>query len=254
MYPHTFLWHYLWIAPHALQIVISVVMIRRRLLCEFPAFFTYTVFEAVQGGTLFILDHAASVTPEQYWITSHAGQVITIGLRFALIYEILSLVSRHYPALEQLVRVLFRWAAGLLILIAVVVSGYAPVSSYPVLIFNRVHEVNRAVSLIQTGLLVFLVLFSAYFKLSWRSYVYGIALGLGIFSSVELATSAIRASLGLEPGNYVFDFITMATYHCCVVLWLVYLLVPESSRRIVKQLPADNLERWNSELERLLLR
>jgi hypothetical protein len=253
MYPHTFLWHYLWIAPYTLQIVISVVMIRRRLLHEFPVFFTYTVFEAFQGVTLFILDHAASISARQYWEAYWISLLVTIGLRFALIYEICSHVFRQYPALEQLVRVLYRWVAVLLILVAVVVSAYTGVNDR-FRSLTGVHVVSRAASLIQVGLLVFLFLFSAYFKLSWRSYVYGIALGLGIFSSVDLATSALRASLGPQPGNYVFDFITMTTYHCCVVLWLVYLLAPESSRRIAQELPADNLEQWNSELERLLLR
>ena len=45
----------------------------------------------------------------------------------------------------------------------------------------------------------------------------------------------------------------MATYHCCVLIWLVYLLVPDSNRRTVKQLPDNNLEQWNAELQRLLL-
>jgi hypothetical protein len=44
----------------------------------------------------------------------------------------------------------------------------------------------------------------------------------------------------------------MATYHCCVVIWLVYLLLPEAARRPVKDIPENNLEQWNTELRRLL--
>ena len=44
----------------------------------------------------------------------------------------------------------------------------------------------------------------------------------------------------------------MATYHCCVVIWLVYLLVPETAHS-VKELPENTLEQWNAELQRLLL-
>ena len=67
MYPHSFLWHYLWIAPHALQLIMAIIMIRRGLLREFPVFFTYTLFQAVEGGTLFTLDHIPSVTAHLYW-------------------------------------------------------------------------------------------------------------------------------------------------------------------------------------------
>lgn len=45
----------------------------------------------------------------------------------------------------------------------------------------------------------------------------------------------------------------MATYHCCVVIWLVYLLTPEMARRAAKELPENNLGQWNAELQRLLL-
>ena len=80
MYPHSFLWHYLWIAPHALQIIIAIVMIRRGLFREFPVFFTYTVFQMVEEGTLFILDHSAAVSGYQYWCAHSVGLAIDVAL------------------------------------------------------------------------------------------------------------------------------------------------------------------------------
>jgi len=44
MRAHSFLWHYLWIAPHALQFIVASVMLRRGLWREFPVFFAYTLF------------------------------------------------------------------------------------------------------------------------------------------------------------------------------------------------------------------
>jgi len=258
MYPHSWLWYYLWLAPHTLLAVLAVVMVRRRLAREFPAFFAYVVCQVLQTATLFSLDYAAwsgfaSVSPYRYWEVYWAFLFLSIGLRFAVIYEIFACVLRGYPGLWELSRRLFRWGAALLVLTAIAISAYAPISD-PHRFLTGVHAVNRAVSLVQIGQLLFLFLFSSYFRVSWRNYGYGIALGLGIFSSVDLATSAIRASLGPVPGNYVFDFITMGTYHCCVLLWLAYLLAPEPSRGPAKQFPADDLEQWNLELERLLLR
>ena len=88
-------------------------------------------------------------------------------------------------------------------------------------------------SVVQSGLWLLLIGFSSYFGLSWRSLAYGIAFGLGIFASVDLATEAMRVWTGPVAG-YAFDFVSMATYHCCVVIWLVYLLAPEMARRTVK--------------------
>jgi hypothetical protein len=46
----------------------------------------------------------------------------------------------------------------------------------------------------------------------------------------------------------------MATYHCCVLIWLVYLLAPDTAKHAVKHVPDNNLEQWNTEMQRLLLR
>ena len=110
MYPHSFLWHYLWIAPHALQIIVAVVMVRRGLFREFPVFFAYTVFQVLEEGTLFILDHSAAISGYQYWCAHSVGLAIDVALRFAIIVEIFSSVFRNYPGLKHLCRIFFRGA------------------------------------------------------------------------------------------------------------------------------------------------
>jgi hypothetical protein len=253
MYPHSFWWHYLWIAPHVLQLVIAGMMIRRRLLHEFPMFLGYTIFQSVQSAILLVLDHSSAISATLYWNTAWAGLLITIMLRFAVIHEIFTCVFRNYPALTQLSRLLLRWTSVVLVLTAVAVTAATPKET-PFLL-SGVHLLNRAVGLVQSGLLVFLFLVCAYFRLSFRSYAYGIAMGLGIFASVDLATGALRVWIGTPAaGSYVLDFVTMATYHCSVVIWLVYLLAPETAGQSVQVLPDNNLEQWNAEMQRLLLR
>jgi hypothetical protein len=251
MHAHSFLWHYLWIAPHALQFIIAIVMVRRGLWREFPVFFAYTLFIGLEQGTLFVLDHRAAVTSEEYWRDRWVFLAIEVPLRFAIIYEIFSSVFRNYPGLKRLTRLVFRIATVVLLFAAIVVIAQAPDDgTFPIL--SRVHLLDLAVSIMQSGLLLLLVGFASYFGLSWRSPAYGFAFGLGIVATVRLATEAVRVWNGPMAGE-VFDFVTMATYHCCVVIWLVYVLLPERSRRRVKELPENNLEQWNAELQRLLL-
>jgi len=251
MAPHSFLWHYLWIAPHALQIIIVIVMIRRGLLREFPVFFAYTVFQIAEGGTLFILDHSAAVSGYQYWCVHSVGLAIDIVLRFAIIFEVVRSVFRNYPGLEHLCRIIFRGAIAVLLVAAITVAARAPeFGMFPFL--TRIHVMDLSVDVMQSGLMIVLLGFSSYLGLSSRSFPYSIAAGLGIFSSVGLATEAMRVWTGPVAG-YAFDFVTMATYHCCVVIWVVYLLAPETARTSVKELPENALEQWNAELQRLLL-
>jgi hypothetical protein len=251
MQPHSFLWHYLWIAPHALQLIIAVIMLRRGLWREFPVFFAYTLFQIVEEGTLFVLDHKATVSGVEYWRDQWLFLAVEVPLRFATIFEIFSSVFRDYPGLKRLTSLVFRMATVVLLFAAIVVIAHAPDEGGPP-ILSRVHLLDLAVSMMQSGLLLLLIGFASCFGLSWRSPAYGFAFGLGVFATVMLATKAVRLWTGSLAGN-VFDLVTMATYHGCAVIWLVYSLAPQAARRKVKELPENTLEQWNAELQRLLL-
>ena len=251
MYPHSFLWHYLWLAPHALQIVIAIIMVRRGWVRQFPVFFAYTVFQIFEEGTLFVLDHTPSVSATQYWHAHWIGLIIAIILRFAVIGELFASAFRDYPGFRQLSRILFRGAAMVLLFVAVVIAARAPDDGTMPLL-SRIPLLELAVSMVQTGLLFLLIGFSSYAGLNWRGFGYGIAVGFGMFASVSLATETMRVWTGPVAG-YVFDLVIMTAYHSCVVIWLVYLLAPEMAHRRAKDLPDNNLDEWNAELQRLLL-
>lgn len=251
MYPHSFLWHFLWLAPRVLQLAIAAIMIRRGLVRAYPIFFAYTVFQIVEEGTLFTLDHADAISDYQYWSVHWVGLSISCALRFGVIWEICSTVLRHYPALHRVNRLAFRWAIVFLLFLAIIVAARAPEDGTPH-IFSGIHILDLSVNVVQSGLWILLLGFSAYFGLSWRSFAYGIASGLGVFATVALATEARRIWTGAVAG-YAFDFVTMTSYTCCTVIWLAYLLAPEKAVGTLKDLPEDNLEHWNAELQRLLL-
>lgn len=251
MYPHSFLWHFLWLAPHILQILIAAIMIRRGLVRDFPIFFAYTVFQVIAEGTLFVLDHSAAISDYQYWYVYWVGLTVSSALRFGILWEIGSSVFSKYPGIAALNRFVFRWAVVVLLFLAITVAARAPEDG-TFHIFSRIHVVDLSVNVMQSGLWLLMAGFSAYFRLSWRSFAHGIASGFGIFATVVLATEGTRVWTGWVAG-YAFDFVTMATYNCCALLWLVYAMLPERLLGTPEGLPVHNLEQWNAELRRLLL-
>jgi hypothetical protein len=47
--------------------------------------------------------------------------------------------------------------------------------------------------------------------------------------------------------------VVMAAYHCCVLIWIFYLVAPERiTYRTPNKLSEDDLGVWNEELQRLL--
>lgn len=251
MSAHSPLWHFLWLAPVALQVLLAIVMIRRKLHREFPAYFAYTVFTALFSSLLFWFDHADWVSVKQYKYSEWVDEIGCIVLRFAIIHEIFSVVLRSYPALRRLGLILFRCLAVVLLLISIMLSTYGNKTGIPPIV-QGLAILDRSVAIVQSGLLAFLFAFASYFRLSWRNFVYGIALGLGIFSSVQLATSALRAGQGV--GNGPFDIFVMGTYNICVLIWVAYAFVPERQLAPVSKPPEHDLRSWNYELQRLLQR
>jgi hypothetical protein len=245
------LWYCLWVSPHFLQGIILFSMVRRGLQRQFPMFFLYTGFEILQFVALFTISQSPVQFGGGYVRVYSVGLALSTAIRFAVIHELFSHFFRRYPALDGAGRLLLRGATIVLLLVAVGLAVSAPGNGADFLL-NATYALDRTVSVLQCGLLISLFLFSRYFVLSWRSHAFGIALGLGIFASMELATSAIWLHLGAF-GNPAVNLLTMATYTCCVVIWMFYLMAPERAPRYPsKTLPEYDLEIWNQELRRLL--
>ena len=242
---------YLWVAPHVLQVALAMMLVCRKLVKEFPAFFLYTLGEVLQFVVLYTMNSTPSVTNAEYRTAWVLGGILSVVLRFAVVQEIFRHVFRSYPALQQFEGFLFRWATVVLMIVAVTLVGYTSGSGAD-RIGVAITVVDRAVSIIQCGLLVFLLLLARFLRFSWRSYVFGIALGMGLFASVQLATTAIRAHLGVAAAPEFFDLLSMATYHCCVLFWIVVLYLPQEKATRVSALPMDGLAQWNEALQQLL--
>jgi hypothetical protein len=240
-----------WSASHVLLVGVLAAMASRKLYRRFPVFFAYIAEEIVQFVVLFTMAKLSSITAEQYTTAYTWGLAVSTALRFGVVYEIAAHLFRSYDTLSHFGKPFFRWMTVGLLLAALALLVYTPAGDGSRMLFIA-RVLDRTASVMQCGLVLGLFLISAYLGLSWRSYLFGIALGLGFFSSVELAASAIRAETGSTYNTYL-NFATMGTYHFCVLLWLVYLLAPERSPQYkVKTVPEHDLESWNQELQRLI--
>ena len=177
-----------------------------------------------------------------------ANAALNTALRFAVIYEIYAHVFDNYAALKRLGKPVFRGALLLLLAIALVAAASTK-GHDPHFVMNALHVLEQTASILQVGLLLALFLFSAYIGLSWRNYVFGTALGLGIFASVKLAVAALRSSL-VASGNLYLNLVVMGSFHFAVLVWLFYLLAPEPGLNRATRIPDNNLELWNKELQR----
>jgi hypothetical protein len=249
-------WHkvlslFLWISPHVLLGLLAVVLCRRRLYREFPCFFAYVLYEIAEFILLSALNFVPSATPWQYVYAHSATLLLSIALRFGVIDEVSKDLFRESQFLKVSTRRLLQCVAGLLLGMGVLLAVYAPGDSSARWIAG-VTVVNRGAAMVQCGLLLSLLLFSRFLGLSWRRPAFGITLGLGALTSVDVAIYAVRAEFSSDAWVPYLNLLITGAYLVCVLIWIGYLLAPERKPASLTIVSHDEVETWNTELQRLL--
>jgi hypothetical protein len=251
---HSFLWHYLWLGPHILQLAVAAILWRRGFNRLFPVFFAYLVVEAIKEFVLYAMDLLPSVSFRAWWIAFCVGLIIEGVLKLCVIAELLAHVLRSKPAIASMGARLTTVSGVVLFFLAIVAAAYAPMD-YPQYVWTyRAHILLQSFYIVEGGLALFLFLFVAHFKLTWDRQAFGIALSFGILFCEHMAAYSVMATGALPYIRYhLLDFLNMATYHLCVLIWCYYLLIPQKvAITSAVPLPENDLAVWNREVERLL--
>jgi hypothetical protein len=249
---HSLLWHYLWIGPNVFLLGLVVLCLRNKLYRKFPVFLIFAIVVATEQLILYIADVSSSVSGKTFWQVFWAGLLVEALVKFALIGEIFSGVFSQYSSLAGLGKKVISGVGVFLVLAATVTAAYAPIDNPHYAVISRAHILQQTIYLVECGLLLAILLFASYFRLTWDHKTFGIALGLSISACVHLADWAVTSSGALLDRRYLLDFLNMATYQVCVLIWFYYLLGPQKSPTTSAPLPEHNLDIWNRELERLL--
>ena len=225
---------YLWCAQPVLQAAVAVVLWRRKLHKLFPVFFAYVLAQIGIFALTFPLRSADNY--EWFFYSYWAGAAVSALLSFRVIHEIFLDVFRPYDMLKDLGTVLFKWTGVVMLLVSVVVAFSSSTKGdsgaggdfFGLAITMAVTSLQRSVRLVQCGLILFLLLFARFLGVSKRQQSFGLALGFGMFASVELIL------LALHSGGYLdvlrMALINTAMYDLAIVIWLGYASAPHAVR------------------------
>ena len=249
-------WHkalllFLWISPHVLLGVLAVILYKRRLYREFPCFFAYVLYEIAEFILVFTLYSVQGTAGKQYAYAYSATLLLSIALRFGVIDEVSKDLFRESQFLKVSARRSLQGVTGLLLVMGVLLAVYAP-GDNSARWYAGIFVVNRGAAMVQSGLLLALLLFSRFLGLSWRCPAFGIALGLGILTSADLAMFALRAAFTTEAAVEFLNLLIPCTYLVCVLIWIGYSLAPELEPASLTVVSRDEVETWNRELQRLV--
>ncbi len=237
------LYYVLWIAPAITFSVLAYVMVQRKLRNSYPYFFAYAVFQVVSFAVQFSTYHASN--RYAYFFSYWTVAALSIGLGFAVIYEVFREIFRPFEGLRDLGKALFRWAAAVLVVAAVLmVLITADAALKPAMVFGWLVALERSVRVMQCGLVLLMIICAPYVGLLWRHRVFGIGAGFGVLAAIDLIAVAVFGRLGLSAQTQMYyNLAKMAAYNMAGITWCTYMLRPEPARGPALQLAPS--ERWN---------
>ena len=243
----------LWVIGPILLALSGGALLKRRLVCEFPVFFAYVAFHVLRTAGLFtihLLQLRQTMSYADYFYAYWIGETVSVGLGFTVIYEIYRKAFRNYDALRRWGAIMFGGAAVVLLVAAVLTAASAPGADTPGIV-RAVVLLERSVRVMQCGLLALLFVLSSFFGLHWRNRLFGIALGFGVFATIELAAVAVRSHMGTAAAA-AYSQIGTAAYACGLLTWVCYLLAPEPAPQYAGVVSHSDLQKWNQALLEML--
>lgn len=203
----------------ALQAISLAVMYFKKTYLVFTWFFAYLCTNCFYAVVLFALrDH-----PRLYSFLYWTGDAIVNLLIFLAIYEIFRSVFLHFYSLGWF-RMVFPIASLLLIsagsLRSILRSG--PEEGF---LIAQIFSFEIATYILQVGIFFLFLLLVRFFRLPWKQYTFGIALGFGLSAAGSLVAFIVRSEFGTKFVP-VFRFVVPLTYTIGVAIWLLTFLWP----------------------------
>ena len=222
---------------------------RLRRLRHFPMCTGFVIFNLCRS--LAILGWYHLGLSQSYLHQHYAIGMIEIVLACFVFHELNRYVFRQYPGLRQLGVVLFRWLATMIVLVSAVGAASTPGDDAE-RIWTGIALFYQCGVIGMGGLLLFLFFFAAYFGMTWRHYLSGIAMGVASFAGVALVERVMFSHFGplvayLSPWRSVI-------LDSAVMVWLVFLTSPRRDTLPARRQAAHYMETWNSRLQEFLAR
>jgi hypothetical protein len=230
--------------------LVSAMLVWRKLYREMPLFFSYTVSAWAIGILRYVtFPMGGSIYFYAYWVSELAGAVI-VSLA---IYEVF--IRRLFRRFQKVrfYRGLFPIVAVLILFLTIMTALHADDRHAAFL------RASRALDFGRTSVLVFFIALMAVMGREWTRYDFGIALGFGLQAAITLFSAAVHTQIQNPASLGLVDAISYISYNVACLIWLVTFWKPEKAYRPAAaddQVAEDTLHearKWEEVLKSFLL-
>jgi len=237
----------IWLSCPILQSSCVYLLYRRKLLRQFTFFASYLLFLTLLNAVRFLCYRQFGFNSWTYYSVYWVGEAVEHIVIIAVLYEVFCVAFKPFAGLQDLAKIVFKWAAGSLFFIGFVVFLSSPASSIGApyrWLSTSIFNFERVVGVAEFALLIFLFVASQQLGVAMKNRVFGIALGFGfqalssLLIYITLATSHKGRIALVTPALQIAFFASL-------LIWLAYLLKPESASEPIHIPVTSPLLRWN---------
>ena len=237
----------IWATGPLLQLLCVYLLYRRKMLEQFKFFASFLVFITIKAAVLFLAyRYSSPATSWTYFSAYWVGTAMADLFMIAVLYEVFCAAFKPFVGLQDLAKVVFKWAAGSIVFIGLMVFMTNPASSGPRYhwVTTIVFDFERIVCVMECALLMFLFIGSQHLGISKKNRVFGFALGFGFqaFFQLMVYSAALNSHISKLP---IYKELLPLTFYISIVMWTVYLALPEPSRESLHIPVTSPLLRWN---------
>lgn len=230
---------------------------RRRLVREYAALVALLAVFALENGVavlaLFYRQALGISKPLCFAIYVYSYWTyffMEYALILLVIYSVFRKAMEPLAGLHQAGKIIFRWVMGVSLTLSVGVA-IGPHIATRDFVATLISQMEQGLSVLMLCLLLFVCFSTRYLGLTYRSHIFGVSLGLGIYATVNLVESAwvaTRGAASLYSPVYLFS----ALGACAVLLtWGTYFAMPVPERKMILLPTTSPFFLWNRVSEAL---
>lgn len=180
-----------------------------------------------------------------YWVSFALESILAL----LIVYGLFRLAMEPLKGLQTLGMLIFKWAAGISIAVALgssfnpTVSGAHTAGVWEYIVF-ALSQLQRTQSILTLCLLLFVCFAIRPMGLSYSSRIFGVGLGLGIMSTNDLVQSAWLAYHRIVM-DVTYNKINGVVICLILAIWTAYFVMPEPKRRMIVLPTTSPFLRWN---------
>jgi hypothetical protein len=234
-----------------ITIGVLAVIARKRLLREFVFLGAFLAVNCIEDGSsillLFFRRNLGISSIRAYDIYFYSHWVLFFvesALLLLVIYSVFRKAMEPLVGLHRAGKIVFRWVGGVSVALSVALA-LGPHTAGTNFWATISAQMQQGIDVLILCLLLFVCFSTKYLGLTYRSHIFGVTLGLGIFAATGLIESAWFASVvGATVYSPVFVFATLGS---CVTLltWGGYFAMPEPERKMILLPTTSPFFLWN---------